>query len=129
MHQPDLRANVPRKEAADEHARAGLGQRFPRAAGKERHNAVQERALQRDAEFIQRNGQLSNERAGEEALQNIQRGRFEVRPAGLVLDGHVEHRHDHAGGVQRPCEQAEQPHKCLHPIQVENLGAKAANLR
>ena len=113
MHQPDLRADIPRKEAADEHARAGLGQRFPRAAGKERHNAVQERALQRDAEFVQRNGQLSNERAGEEALQDIQRGRFEVCPAGLVLDCHVKHRHDHAGGVQRPREQAEQP---LRPV-------------
>ena len=93
-----------------------------------RHDAVQERALQRDAEFVKRNGQLSNERAGEEALQDVQRGRFEVRPAGLVLDGHVEHGHDHAGGVQRPCEQAEQPHEGLYPIQVENLGAEAADL-
>ena len=99
MHQSDLRADVPREKAADEHARAGFGQRFPRAAGEKRHDAVQERALQRDAEFVKRNGQLSNERAGEEALQDVQRGRFEVRPAGLILDCHVEHRHDHAGGV------------------------------
>lgn len=83
--------------------------------------------LQTDAEFIQFDRHNTDEGAGKKAFQNVQRSRFNVCSAALILDGYIEYGDNRAGDEQAPTEQRKQLDGRLHPFEVKDLRTHIAD--
>ena len=124
----EIEGNIGRyRKAALQHAGA-----FPRkvngsSARKDCRQVVGKAVLQANAELVQLHRHDADERAGKEALEDIDRRGLDVRPAVLVFYRHIEYGDHHTGDKQRPTEQRKKLNGRLNPVEVKDIRAHAAH--
>ena len=83
--------------------------------------------MQADAELVQFHRHNTDERTGKKALQDVNAGGADIRPAALVFDCHIKNGNHQSGNKQRPAEQREKPDRLFDPWQIEDVSAHIAH--
>ena len=88
-----------------------------------------EYSLKGTAELIQLHRKNTHQGCRKETFQHIQRRPLDIHPAGLALHGHFKNSHNHTCSKQRPSQECEQIHNCLHPAQIKYFNAQVVDFR